>query len=114
MTTQEQNERTINLLWAIGDKMFDGMLAQITKQVEEAEQQALSPDRPIKSPGCDDLTSAIDEECELCGGTGEYTLGRSDSDWGEPVQCECQCKHDWRGIDTGRMCAKCHRIERAE
>ena len=21
------------------------------------------------------------------------------------------CEHDWRGIDTGRMCAKCGKIE---
>ena len=69
MSVQTDNERTINLLWAIGDEMFDGMLAQITKQVEIAEKP--------------------EEECELCGGTGEYTLGRSDSDWGEIVKCEC-------------------------
>ena len=48
MSVQTDNERTINLLWAIGDEMFDGMLAQITKQVEIAEKP--------------------EEECELCGG----------------------------------------------
>jgi hypothetical protein len=65
----------------------------------------------------DDLTRMVEEaeeraECEMCGGTGEYTLGRSDSDYGEIVKCECQCQHDWRGIDTGRMCAKCGLTER--
>ena len=27
---------------------------------------------------------------------------------------EAKCQHDWRGIDTGRMCAKCGKVERAD
>lgn len=69
MTPQERNEAMLLNLWNIGETMFDGMLNQITKQVELAEQP--------------------DDECPTCFGHGEYTLARSDSDWGEVVKCDC-------------------------
>jgi len=63
MTNQEINGRILNQLWRMGESVFEPLF----RMVEEAEEP----------------------ECELCGGTGEYTLGHSDSDWGEPVKCEC-------------------------
>ena len=94
MTRQQQeNELILNSLWNLGERMFDGMLAQITKQVESSEARSAEiGGRHISthSGQHDDApANSSEDECELCGGTGEYTLGRSDSDWGEVVKCEC-------------------------
>ena len=54
----------------------------------------LSGAKPIE------CSSSVKEILEMC---ARQIVHRED----EP------CRHDWRGIDTGRMCAKCGEIEKA-
>jgi len=52
------------------------------------------------------------EPCDVCHGSKEVTFTTGgENAWVEP--CTACCEHDWRGIDTGRMCASCHVIEGA-
>jgi hypothetical protein len=98
MTPQERNEANLMNLWNIGEHMFDGMLAQITKQVERAEGSAgVSPTTPrverivgvVANRPQERGIAAEQDECPKCFGHGEYILGRSDSDWGEVKRCSC-------------------------